>query len=118
MEASRLRFLTPLQTVENQSLAWGIRFHSCTWREGLAPSWKTELQSLWLCDLPEDMRPLSINGSHGFQTGFERLKGVTYTVATRTSPTRHLMGLVESKEILTITGRGNRKWNGGEIEMT
>jgi hypothetical protein len=28
------------------------------------------------------------------------------------------MGLVESKELLTITGRGNRRWNGGEIEMT
>ena len=26
---------------------------------------ETELQSLWLCDLPEDITPLSINGSHG-----------------------------------------------------
>src|SRR4029453_10246212 len=40
MEASRLRFLSPLQTVEDQSLVWGIRCHSCTGREGLPPSWK------------------------------------------------------------------------------
>src|SRR5919106_6736942 len=39
IEAPRFRRLTPLQTVKNQSRAWGIRFHSCTWREGLAPSW-------------------------------------------------------------------------------
>ena len=43
-EASRVRRLSPLQTVEDQSQAWGIRCHSCTWREGFAPSWKTELQ--------------------------------------------------------------------------
>ena len=49
----------------------------------------------------------------GFQTGFERLKGVKYTVATRTSPTRHLMGLVESKYFLAAAGRGHRRRNGG-----
>src|SRR5262244_3263371 len=63
-EATRVRRLSPLQAVEDQSRAWGIRCHSCTWREGLAPSWRTELQSPWLCDLPEDRRPLSTNGSH------------------------------------------------------
>jgi hypothetical protein len=64
IEASRVRRLSPLQAVEDQSRAWGIRCHSCTWREGLTPSWRTELQSLWLCDLPENRSPLSINGSH------------------------------------------------------
>jgi hypothetical protein len=33
------RRLSPLQTLEDQSQAWGLRCHSCTWREGLAPSW-------------------------------------------------------------------------------
>src|SRR4029453_15725770 len=64
IEASKVRRLSPLQPVEDQSQAWGIRCHSCTWREGLAPSWRTELQSLWLCDLPENRSSLSINGSH------------------------------------------------------
>src|SRR6266478_3960689 len=64
IEASRVRCVSPLQTVEDQSQAWGIRFHSCTGREGLAPSWCTELQSRWLCGLPEDISPLSTNGSH------------------------------------------------------
>src|SRR5712691_719849 len=39
-EASRLRPLAPLQTLEDQSRTWGIRCHSCTGREGLPPSWK------------------------------------------------------------------------------
>ena len=39
-EAARLRRLSPLQTLENQSPIWGIRCHSCTGREGLPPSWK------------------------------------------------------------------------------
>src|SRR5712692_8110241 len=64
MEASRVRRLSPLQTVEDQSQAWGICCHSCTWREGFAPSWRTELHSFWLCGLPEDLGPLSTNGSH------------------------------------------------------
>jgi hypothetical protein len=64
IEASRVRRVSPLQAIEDQSPAWGIRCHSCTWREGLTPSWKTELQSFWLCDLPENRSPLSINGSH------------------------------------------------------
>jgi hypothetical protein len=38
VEAARLRRFSPLQAVENQSRAWGIRCHSCTGREGLAPS--------------------------------------------------------------------------------
>jgi hypothetical protein len=38
IEASRVCRLSPLQTVEDQSRAWGICLHSCTWREGLAPS--------------------------------------------------------------------------------
>src|SRR5215831_4878974 len=40
MEASRLRHLSPLQTLEDQSQTWGIRCHSCTGREGLSPSWQ------------------------------------------------------------------------------
>src|SRR5215467_7041280 len=63
-EAARVRRLSPLQTVEDQSQAWGICCHSCTWREGFTPSWKTELHSFWLCGLPEDLGPLSTNGSH------------------------------------------------------
>src|SRR5438093_12828814 len=63
-EAARGRRLAPLQTVEDQSQAWGICCHSCTWREGFAPSWRTELHSFWLCGLPEDLGPLSTNGSH------------------------------------------------------
>src|SRR5215510_3874246 len=39
-EATRLRRLSPLQTLENQSQIWGIRCHSCTGREGLPPSWQ------------------------------------------------------------------------------
>src|SRR5918912_3805296 len=70
-EAARVRRLSPLQTVEDQSQAWGICLHSCTWREGLAPSWKTELQSASLCDLPEDLSPLSINGSHFDKSGVD-----------------------------------------------
>ena len=38
------RRLTPLQTLEHQSPVWGLRFHSCTGREGLAPSWKAKLR--------------------------------------------------------------------------
>src|SRR5215468_3431827 len=39
-EAARLRRLSPLRTLEDQSQIWGIRCHSCTGREGLPPSWK------------------------------------------------------------------------------
>src|SRR6266568_3231382 len=39
-EAARLRHLSPLQTLEDQSQTWGICCHSCTGREGLPPSWK------------------------------------------------------------------------------
>src|SRR5262249_33642578 len=63
-EAARVRRLSSLQTVEDQSQAWGICCHSRTWREGFAPSWRTELHSFWLCGLPEDLGPLSTNGSH------------------------------------------------------
>src|SRR6058998_2558415 len=63
-EAARGRRLSPLQAVEDQSQAWGICCHSCTWREGFAPSWRTELHSFWLCGLPEDLGPLSTNWSH------------------------------------------------------
>jgi hypothetical protein len=37
-EAARVRRLSPLQAVEDQSRAWGICCHSCPEREGLAPS--------------------------------------------------------------------------------
>src|SRR4051794_18171747 len=64
-EAARVRRLSPLQTVEDQSQAWGIRCHSCTWREGFAPSWKTELQGSYLPrGLPGSLGFLSTNGSH------------------------------------------------------
>src|SRR5712691_416664 len=48
-EASRLRRLSPLQTLENQSQTWGIRCHSCTGREGRPPSWKLSYKTygLW-----------------------------------------------------------------------
>ena len=66
IEAPRLRRLSPLQTLEDQSQVWGIGCHSCTWREGLAPSWKTELQdSSSPCGLPGSQGFLSTNGSHG-----------------------------------------------------
>src|SRR6266446_7925502 len=65
IEASRFRRLSPLQTVENQSWAWGIYCHSCTWREGLAPSWRTELQGESSPrGLPGSRSFLSTNGSH------------------------------------------------------
>src|SRR5918996_1803135 len=73
LEAARLRHLSPHQTVENQSQAWGIRFHSCTWREGLAPSWKTELRDEDSSrDLPGDYHLLSINGSHETHFNIQR----------------------------------------------
>src|SRR5436309_1425498 len=71
-EATRVRRLSPLQTVEDQSQAWGIRCHSCTWREGFAPSWKTELQgSLLPCGLPGSLGFLSTNGSHLYEGGID-----------------------------------------------
>src|SRR6266446_295990 len=39
-EASRVRRLSPLQALEDQSQTWGIRCHSCTGRERLPPSWQ------------------------------------------------------------------------------
>src|ERR671933_1297983 len=64
-EAARVRRLSPLQTVEDQSQAWGLCCHSCTWREGFAPSWQTELQGSYLpCGLPGSLGFLSTNGSH------------------------------------------------------
>src|SRR5215467_7271461 len=64
-EAARVRRLSPLPTVEDQSPAWGICCHSCTWREGFAPSWQTELQGSSLPrGLPGSFGFLSTNGSH------------------------------------------------------
>src|SRR5215472_6740731 len=64
-EATRLRRLSSLQTVEDQSQVWGIRCHSCTWREGFAPSWQTELQGYYVPrGLPGSFSFLSTNGSH------------------------------------------------------
>jgi len=66
VKATRRRRLSPLQTLEDQSQVWGICCHSCTWREGLAPSWSTELQgSSSPCGLPGSQGFLSTNGSHG-----------------------------------------------------
>src|SRR4029453_15279079 len=71
-EATRVRRLSPLQTVEDQSQAWGIRCHSCTWREGFAPSWNTELQGSYLpCGLPGSRSFLSTNGSHFDKRGVD-----------------------------------------------
>src|SRR6266446_797098 len=65
IEASRVRRLSPLQTFENQSQTWGICCHSCTWREGLAPSCRTALQgSSSPRGLPGSRGLLSTNGSH------------------------------------------------------
>src|SRR5215467_14680125 len=71
-EATRVRRLSPLQTVEDQSQAWGRRCHSCTWREGFAPSWQTELQGSY-CPrgLPGSQRFLSTNGSHLDEGGID-----------------------------------------------
>src|SRR4030095_16515765 len=71
-EAARIRRLSPLETVEDQSQAWGIRCHSCTWREGFAPSWNTELQGSYLpCGLPGSRSFLSTNGSHLNEGGID-----------------------------------------------
>src|ERR1700754_2550380 len=71
-EAARVRRLSPLQTVEDQSQAWGICCHSCTWREGFAPSWQTELQGSYLpCGLPGSLGFLSTNGSHFHKRGID-----------------------------------------------
>src|ERR1043166_10080420 len=77
-EAARVRRLSPLQTVEDQSQAWGICCHSCTWREGFAPSWQTELQGSYLpCGLPGSRSFLSTNGSH------LNIRGVDHPAALR-----------------------------------
>src|SRR5215471_2021722 len=71
-EATRVRRLSPLQTVEDQSQVWGISCHSCTEREGFAPSWKTELQGSYLpCGLPGSLGFLSTNGSHLHERGVD-----------------------------------------------
>src|SRR5215471_15487250 len=71
-EATRVRRLSPLQTVEDQSQAWGLCCHSCTWREGFAPSWQTELQGSYLpCGLPGSRGFLSTNGSHFHERGVD-----------------------------------------------
>src|SRR5882724_12655782 len=83
IEASRFRRLSPLQTVENQSWAWGIYCHSCTWREGLAPSWRTELQGESSPrGLPGSRSFLSTNGSH------LDVRGVDHPVSLRATPER------------------------------
>src|SRR6266851_10302511 len=71
-EATRVRRLSPLQTVEDQSQAWGICCHSCTWREGFTPSWQTELQgSSFPRGLPGSRSFLSTNGSHFYEGGVD-----------------------------------------------
>src|SRR5215471_7380168 len=62
-EAARLRHLSPLQTLENQSQTWGIRCHSCTWREGLAPSWQLSYK-MYVLRFTRNQSSLSTNGSH------------------------------------------------------
>src|SRR4029434_877081 len=72
LEAARLRRLSPLQTVEDQSRVWGIRCHSCTWRKGLTPLWKTELQGESSPrGLPGSLGFLSTNGSHLQEGGID-----------------------------------------------
>src|SRR5262245_33395881 len=75
IEASRVRRFSPLQSLEDQSQAWGRCCHFCTGREGLAPSWNTELQSLALCGLSEDsvlFRPTGHTGRKVTQKARER----------------------------------------------
>src|SRR5215475_6535472 len=72
IEATRLRRFSPLQTVEDQSQVWGLGCHSCTWREGFAPSWPTELQGSYLPrGLPGSFGFLSTNGSHLHEGGVD-----------------------------------------------
>src|SRR5215831_13795183 len=72
IEASRVRRLTLLQPLENQSRAWGLCCHSCTWRKGLAPLWQTELQGESSPrGLPESQSFLSTNGSHLHKGGID-----------------------------------------------
>src|SRR5438477_7706038 len=92
-EAARVRRLSPLQTVEGQSQAWGIRCHSCTWREGFAPSWQTELQGYLLPrGLPGSRSFLSTNGSHLYE------RGVDLPAACR----EHLLDLVHRPKDHTV----------------
>jgi len=64
--------------------------------------------------------------------GFGRLRGrITYGISkaqrgeTRRryvhvadETTRHVVGFVESEYLLATTGRGNRRWDGRQLEMT
>jgi hypothetical protein len=71
-EAARGRRLSPLQTVEDQWRPWGLGGHACTWREGGAPSWQTELQGSSLPrGLPGSLGFLSTNGSHLHKRGID-----------------------------------------------
>src|SRR4029434_5164072 len=63
-EASRFRRFSPLQALEDQSQTWGIRCHSCTRREGLAPSWQLSCKVPLPCGLSGSFYFLSTNGSH------------------------------------------------------
>src|SRR5215470_10549407 len=82
LETARLRRLAPLQTVENQSRAWGLCCHSCTWRKGLAPLWNTELQGESSPrGLPGSQSFLSTNGSHLHQGGEVVWEGDTSPLA-------------------------------------
>src|SRR5215471_12114862 len=85
-EAARVRRLSPLQPLEDQSLGWGIRCHSCTWREGLAPSWKAELRgssftsrSAWKPEFPFDQRvALQFLRNFSQLTAFEQAEMILY----------------------------------------
>src|SRR5215831_19359550 len=63
MEASRLRRLSPLQPLEDQSPSWGIRCHSCTGREDLSPSWQLSYKT-YVLRFAREQGSLSTNGSH------------------------------------------------------
>src|SRR5574341_1928642 len=75
-EAARLRFLSPLQTVEDQSRVWGIRCHSCTWREGLPPSWKLSYKAFGFATYPRTSVLFRSTDRTEFQTLFCHHQGM------------------------------------------
>jgi hypothetical protein len=100
MEASRLRFLSPLQTVEDQSLVWGIRCHSCTGREGLPPSWKLSYKAFGFAIYPRTSVLFRSTGRTKFQTLFAQFIAVcsASTLAEKRSISSLLRGSNSCKE--------------------
>src|SRR5215471_18179149 len=126
-EAARVRRLSPLQTVEDQSQAWGLCCHSCTWREGFAPSWQTELQGSYLpCGLPGSRGFLSTNGSHldergvalaakGSQHGIDGLQGAKHHAVPHPhqAPAPYRLHHLRREELRQRPPAGLEVWPGG-----